>query len=203
MRHKGKLHKWNDEKGYGFVNVDGLSKIFVHISAFERPARRPREDDDIAFDVETDSNKRLQASRIELLGVKRRSSVVRAGRDSSQRRKRPVTLPVAPMAFLMLLAVAAWLLPDLRTVTAAIGALNLVTFLMYWKDKSAAKKQHPRIPEAHLHLAALLGGWPAAWMAQHIFRHKTVKTPFRMLFWLTIIFNIAGLLFLLRHFSYL
>ena len=37
-----------------------------------------------------------------------------------------------------------------------------------------------------LHLLALLGGWPAAWLAQQNMRHKSSKTAFRAIYWATI-----------------
>jgi uncharacterized membrane protein YsdA (DUF1294 family) len=39
-----------------------------------------------------------------------------------------------------------------------------------------------RIPEATLHVAALLGGSPGAVVGQLLFRHKTRKRSFRIVF---------------------
>lgn len=36
--------------------------------------------------------------------------------------------------------------------------MSLVTFFMYWKDKSAARKDQPRTPENTLHLLAVFCG---------------------------------------------
>jgi uncharacterized membrane protein YsdA (DUF1294 family) len=38
------------------------------------------------------------------------------------------------------------------------------------------------VPERVLHLLALAGGTPAAFAAQRLFRHKTIKAPFRLQF---------------------
>ncbi|WP_414828900.1 DUF1294 domain-containing protein [Alteromonas sp. H39] len=202
MRHQGTLYQWNDDKGYGFVTITGQKKVFVHISAFQRPARRPREGDNIAFHVEVGERQRLQASRIKLMGVKRHASAPRTETKALKKQRRAASLPVLPLIILMVLPVVAWLFPDLRTGAAMLVVLNLVTFVMYWKDKSAARKQQRRVSEANLHIAALLGGWPGAWIAQHILRHKTVKTSFRTIFWLTIVVNIVGILVILRQLSY-
>ncbi len=202
MRHQGQLHQWNDEKGFGFVEVKGQGKAFVHISTFLQPARRPREGDSIAFDLEKDNKSRLHTSRVKLMGVKREVAHKKTSAARKQRNSRPVRPPVIPLILLLLLPFTAFLYPELQTFTAVLAALNLVTFLLYWKDKSAARKQQRRVPEANLHLAALLGGWPAAWMAQNIFRHKTIKTSFRVMFWITVILNITGILLLLRQLSY-
>jgi uncharacterized membrane protein YsdA (DUF1294 family) len=69
-----------------------------------------------------------------------------------------------------------------------IGA-SVVTFAVYGHDKSAARKGLWRTKENTLHVLALMGGWPGAVFAQKVFHHKTHKHPFRMLFWITVIFN--------------
>src|SRR5712692_4793705 len=63
-------------------------------------------------------------------------------------------------------------------------AVNLVTFAMYGVDKYLAQQESWRIPENTLFLLALLGGSPGAFLAMQIFRHKTIKGTFRIVFWL-------------------
>lgn len=70
-------------------------------------------------------------------------------------------------------------------------SLSLMTFLVYARDKAAARRQARRTPEKTLHLLALLGGWPGAWYAQRRLRHKSIKPSFRRVFWLTLIINLA------------
>ncbi|MFS3129498.1 DUF1294 domain-containing protein [Nocardioides sp. Bht2] len=76
---------------------------------------------------------------------------------------------------------------------AGYAALSLVTFAAYGLDKSAARRGRRRVPENRLHLLAIVGGWPGALAAQRTFRHKTVKQPFRAIFWATVAANCAGL----------
>ena len=45
--------------------------------------------------------------------------------------------------------------------------------------------------EQSLHLLALAGGWPGAWAAQGLLRHKSRKASFRVPFWFTVVANIA------------
>jgi len=71
------------------------------------------------------------------------------------------------------------------------SALSLITFVLYAVDKSAAIKRKQRISERTLHLASLLGGWLGALVGQRLFRHKTKKQPFRIIFWLTVIVNVS------------
>lgn len=85
-------------------------------------------------------------------------------------------------------------------LVAGYALLSVVTFTVYGVDKSAARRGRRRVPENRLHLLAIVGGWPGALVAQRTFRHKTVKQPFRAIFWVTVAANCAalgGLLFLL------
>lgn len=78
-------------------------------------------------------------------------------------------------------------------VLGALGLLNAATFLAYALDKDAARKGRWRTSEKHLHLLALLGGWPAAWWAQQWLRHKSSKAEFRAVYWATLLLNCAAL----------
>ena len=80
---------------------------------------------------------------------------------------------------------------------AIYSAASLVTYFVYAIDKRAARKGAWRIPEAQLHLLALIGGWPGAMAAQQILRHKSKKTAFRFVFWITVMLNAAVALWLL------
>jgi uncharacterized membrane protein YsdA (DUF1294 family) len=62
-------------------------------------------------------------------------------------------------------------------------AVNLVTFAYYGLDKMLARRLVWRIPEAVLHTLSAIGGSPAALLAMWFFRHKTIKSSFRILFW--------------------
>jgi uncharacterized membrane protein YsdA (DUF1294 family) len=57
--------------------------------------------------------------------------------------------------------------------------INLWAFWAFWLDKRRALAGDWRLPEALLLQSALLGGSPGAKLAQHLFRHKTRKEPFR------------------------
>ena len=74
--------------------------------------------------------------------------------------------------------------------------MSLVTYLIYYLDKSAARSGRWRTKESSLHLLALLGGWPGAMVAQQRLRHKSRKQPFRFIFWLTVIANLGALIWL-------
>ena len=60
----------------------------------------------------------------------------------------------------------------MRALAIGLLALNLCALALYAWDKHAARRGIRRVPEARLHLLALLGGglplpgWPAAWRMQ-------------------------------------
>nr|WP_277608437.1 DUF1294 domain-containing protein [Microbulbifer elongatus] len=74
--------------------------------------------------------------------------------------------------------------------------MSLIAYLVYYFDKSAARRGGWRTKESSLHLLSLLGGWPGALLAQQRFRHKTRKQPFRFIFWLTVLANLGALIWL-------
>jgi len=74
---------------------------------------------------------------------------------------------------------------------------STVTFLLYAPDKSAAQKGQWRTPESTLHMFSLIGGWPGAFVAQKLLRHKSKKQSFQTVFWATVVLNCAGLAWLL------
>ena len=72
-----------------------------------------------------------------------------------------------------------------------LAAINIVTFLAYGADKRTAVKGNWRTPEVQVHALELLGGSPAAFVAQRFFHHKTKKKSYQSLFWLVLILQIA------------
>lgn len=78
-------------------------------------------------------------------------------------------------------------------VLLAYSAASALSLALYAVDKSAAQNNRWRISENTLHLLSLAGGWPGAWAAQRMLRHKTRKTSFQRMFWLTALLNLVGL----------
>ena len=75
--------------------------------------------------------------------------------------------------------------------TLLIVVMSLVTFVVYARDKAAARDRRWRVAESTLHPLALVGGWPGALLAQEVLRHKTVKASFRATFWCTVVANLV------------
>jgi uncharacterized membrane protein YsdA (DUF1294 family) len=74
---------------------------------------------------------------------------------------------------------------------AFLIGMSVIAFTFYGYDKRQAVRNRPRIPELVLHILALLGGTPGAFLGQLVFRHKTKKLRFRIVF-LAIVLLQAG-----------
>jgi len=60
---------------------------------------------------------------------------------------------------------------------------SLLAFGAYWSDKSRAGHGRTRWSEGGLHLLEALGGFPGAFVAQRVLRHKSRKVPYQLAFW--------------------
>jgi len=80
----------------------------------------------------------------------------------------------------------------LEPLCAWLISMNTVAVFLYGYDKRRAIVGGARVPEAALHLAALLGGSPGAAVAQGLFRHKTRKLRFKMTFAAIVLLQIAA-----------
>ena len=67
-----------------------------------------------------------------------------------------------------------------------------VLLCLYAFDKAAARRHDHRVPEVLLHMSSLLGGWPGAAIGQQMFRHKRQKMRFLIVYWLTVLLNVAA-----------
>jgi uncharacterized membrane protein YsdA (DUF1294 family) len=86
-------------------------------------------------------------------------------------------------------ALAAYL--RIHPLFGALAGVNVATILLYGYDKAVAGTGRLRVPENVLHLLALFGGSPAALLGQTVFRHKTVKTSFRRVYWLIVVLQLG------------
>ena len=62
-------------------------------------------------------------------------------------------------------------------------AVNVVTFAAFGYDKLVAPTQSIRVPETILLALTALGGGVGGIIARPVFRHKTQKLSFRLIFW--------------------
>ena len=75
---------------------------------------------------------------------------------------------------------------DLRVASVYALATSIIAYLTCAADKTRARKQEWRVPEATLHLLEMIGGWPGAFVAQRRLRHKCAKRSYQFLFWLIV-----------------
>ncbi len=177
MRHQGRIHDWNDDKGFGFVTPNGGGdRAFVHIKAFAGRARRPANGDIVTYATTRDAKGRLQAADIRFANAA----------PSTDTRTRPGILgpAFALLAFAGIVGAGAY------------AVMSAVAFVAYGMDKAAANAGRWRTPESTLHLFGLACGWPGAVLAQRLFRHKSRKREFQVVFWVTVAINLIALAWL-------
>ncbi len=183
MRIKGRLEKWNDERGFGFIKpLQDEPAVFAHISAFQVRNPRPHVGQLLVFEIGTTADGKKRAVNVQAAGVRAASNVP----------QRPpwgaATFLAVPAFIALYLAIAMlWSVPI--WVGVLYLALSGVSFIYYAKDKSAAASGSWRISEAWLLTLGLAGGWPGAIFAQQILRHKSSKGEFRAVFWASVIAN--------------
>lgn len=78
-------------------------------------------------------------------------------------------------------------------------AVNGTAFGYYAVDKARARRAARRVPEVVLHGLALAGGSLGAYASMRLFRHKTVKGSFRVVFWLIVAAQVVLVLWVARE----
>jgi uncharacterized membrane protein YsdA (DUF1294 family)/cold shock CspA family protein len=187
MRVRGKLTKWEDNRGFGFITpTRGGRQVFVHIKAFSNQHRRPIGNEFVTYETVIDETGRLRAEHVEFMGD-----------DSvSIAQGWPIALTIA-LLFLIFVGVSVFVGQLSFVVLALYLFFSVVSFFVYRHDKSAARQNQRRTGEGTMILLGVLGGWPGAFFAQQFFRHKTKKRSFQIAFWITVLLNCFGLVLLL------
>lgn len=70
-----------------------------------------------------------------------------------------------------------------------LAGIWALTAFLYWTDKRSAGAGAWRTPEILLHSCELLGGWPAAFLAQRFWLHKNAKLSYQVVFWLIVLIH--------------
>jgi uncharacterized membrane protein YsdA (DUF1294 family)/cold shock CspA family protein len=216
MRKQGTVVRWDPAKAFGFIRSEQTAAdIFFHMRDFSGH-QPPSEGLPVTFQEIHVGGKGPRALSVEPLRNEVKAPfetpkpltppeaellprTAPAKRSRLPREKRREELPL----WIGLGLIAFWLLLWLVgiglgrfpwVILTAVVLINLGTFYMYWRDKDAAVNETQRTPEDQLHALALVGGWPGAWFAQQILRHKTSKQPFRLYYWITVAVNTLALL---------
>lgn len=82
------------------------------------------------------------------------------------------------------------LLAEIYVIVVALT--SVWAFVAYGIDKRRAQTGNRRIPERTLQRLALAGGWPGALLGQQVFRHKTQKLSFQLVFWTLVVLHLAA-----------
>ena len=197
MRLQGKITSWKDDQGFGFVTQNGADKnkiAFVHIKAFSERSRRPKLGDLITYEANLDEKRRFRADDVKF--VKRAPAKFSASQDGISNTNPLGTAFTGLFCFGLVLAVFLGRLP--LAILGFYVVASAAAYLAYAMDKTASKQRgQRRISEDVLHIWGLVGGWPGALLAQQKLRHKSSKTSFQAMFWVTVVLNCGALAWLL------
>ncbi|MBO1519404.1 DUF1294 domain-containing protein [Oceanisphaera pacifica] len=200
MRMQGKILNWHDDKGFGFVDpLTGGQRAFVHIKSFISRARRPVNGDVIHYELVQESHHRYKAECIQFADdvqtakPQRYLSNNHHAQKTHSKRTLEALLTGLFCAFILIFS----LIGSLPLILAgAFIVMSTVTFVAYGIDKSAAESGRWRTKESTLHVFAFLCGWPGAFVAQRLLRHKSSKHEFQSFYKVTVALNVAGIVFL-------
>lgn len=210
MKRQGRLVRWEADRGFGFIRSPEVSAdVFVHLRDFSDRQSKPQVGMELSFEEIHVGGKGPRAVAVQAVSAVAsrtapKHTPINSHRRPASRRSNPrrssTSEPSASWGLLFLLAYGVLLgasvwsgrLPML--VLGVIPGLSLLAFFAYAFDKSAAQTGRWRTKESTLHLLALAGGWPGAWAAQRLLRHKSSKQSFLMVYRATVVLHCAAVL---------
>jgi cold shock CspA family protein len=140
----GKLTKWNDDRGFGFIQpIDGNQEVFLHISEVKDATRRPQESDTIYYHCVVDSDGKVRACNAFILGARNKSAPLSAPAKPSN--TLGFSFPIIQVVLLSLLPLGGaihftWITRNPLPLVL-YPVMNLVTYILYADDKSRAKRK--------------------------------------------------------------
>jgi len=167
-----KIVEWDNQRGYGFLQV-GKGRVFLHHRDFAERHKRPAVGDFIRFTVGLDAKGRTCAKDAVHVNDGGRIRVV-------------AVILLAGLLVLPAIALHRRGM-DFRWVGAYVLVMGALSYWCYATDKRRAREKAWRVSEGSLHLTELLGGWPGAFLAQRHLRHKCSKAGYQSVFWLIVL----------------
>ena len=126
MRLQGKITRWDDIIGFGFIDWHGdNTSVFVHTKAFTPRSRRPEIGDIVSYQVSKDKSGKKRAEKVRWSErPTRQNQSVRSPRKS-----------VTPVLFTVVFMGTLWSAAYLKRVSwllvVAYITLSLITFIAY------------------------------------------------------------------------
>ncbi len=209
IRKKGKIIKWNDDKGFGFIlPSDSQKNIFVHIKSFTDKSVRPSENQNVTYTVQKNNDGKDSAIKVSratdnvvrnranssneknIISKNKRSNKNNIQLDYKSTHNIPILYTIIILSFMAFLLHFSMegILPQFVIIIYIV--MGIMTYFVYSEDKSQAIDNERRTSEQLLLILSLFGGWVGALIAQQRFRHKTKKISFQRSFWTTVFFNL-------------
>ena len=106
MRIEGKIIKWKDDRGFGFLAADqGGAEVFAHITAFPRTGAPPAVGERVSFEVELEASGKKRAKNVLYLARSAAPSAIR-NRSVGRRQAAASSSPWRRMIVWLLLGLA-------------------------------------------------------------------------------------------------
>ncbi len=211
VKRQGTIVRFDADRGFGFLqSPESPADVFFHVRDFDRRDGQPAVGQAVDFEEIHVGTKGPRAMAVRRSGkppprAPARPPAVAPARPGSRAHRAPIaaagaangptaSVPLFATALAAELGLLLWCLVQGRLSPIMLVAgllLNLVTFWAYWQDKHAAGQRAWRRSESSLHGMALAGGWPAAWWAQQLLRHKSRKPAFRSTYQATVVAHLA------------
>jgi uncharacterized membrane protein YsdA (DUF1294 family)/cold shock CspA family protein len=200
MKKTGTVVRWDSARAFGFIRgAQPGADLFFHVRDVRGAASNfLREGLEVEFDEIHAGRKGPRAVAVYLLSNAGSRGAVPA-RDARARSAHLAPSSGAALALPLMLAYAGALVWGVMVhrvpwwALALSPVLSLLTFFAYWQDKWAAGAGKWRIKEDTLHVWSLAGGWPGAWFAQQVLRHKSRKESFREGYWMTVLLHCGAM----------
>lgn len=213
MKKQGTIVRWDAERASGYIrSPDTAAEVYFHLRDYEGPhpiapgtavvyeeivigGKGPR-----ALSVKPppppplhEATAPAQPAPEPVLAAAANSPAQRWREERAQRRQTQVALGLlGGWLLIWLVGIGAGRFP--WVVLAGLVLVNIATFFLYWRDQHVQTEGGAPWPVEHLHAAAVLGGWPAAWLAQRSLGHRLDERRFQQVFVACAALNVAALL---------